>query len=238
MFKQKCTNCGKKISKKYEFCPHCGANSRAGKLSDENDKDFGFLGRDDIKEFDNLGMQLPFGFKMLMKPLLKELTKQMSDLDREVRKDGREINKKSIPNERTFTRFDITIGMPGQKPIKIVGTGGNFAKIGSMQGIQNIQPSKQFKLPKIDQDVLKRAKNFPRKEPQTDVRRLADRVVYEISMPGVKSEKNINIANFEEALEIKAVSDKEVFTKNLKMKMPLLGYSFADEKLILEFAAR
>src|SRR3989338_2148318 len=113
MFKQKCANCGKKISKKYEFCPHCGLNSSSA----SNEKDYGFLGKGDLKEFDDLGMQLPFGFKMLMKPLLKELNKQMSDLDREVRKDGREINKKSIPNERTFTRFDITIGMPGQKPI-------------------------------------------------------------------------------------------------------------------------
>ncbi|MBI2628746.1 hypothetical protein HYW74_01540 [Candidatus Pacearchaeota archaeon] len=233
MFRQKCANCGKRISKKYEFCPHCGLNASSA----FNEKDYGFLGKDDLKEFDELGMQLPFGFKMLMKPLMKELSKQMSELDREARKDGREINKKDISNERTFTRFDITIGMPGQKPIKIVGTGGNFGKIGNMQNTIPLT-NKTFKLPKIEPDALKKAKNFSRKEPETNIRRLADRVVYEISLPGVNSEKNINIANFEEALEIKAVSDKEVFTKNLKMKMPLLGYSFADEKLILEFAAR
>ena len=46
------------------------------------------------------------------------------------------------------------------------------------------------------------------------------------------------VQSVEEALEVKAISDKEVFVKNLKMKMPLFGYSFADEKLILEFAAR
>ncbi len=236
MFRQKCVKCGKKINRKYEFCPHCGVDLRTGSLMDE--KEYGFLGRNDLKEFDDLGMQLPFGFRMLMKPLMRELNKQMSELDKEAKKGGKEMNRKEIPNERTFTRFDITIGMPGQKPIKIVGTGGDLAKIGNMRGIQNIQPSKQFKLPKIDSEVLKKAKKLERKEPETNIRRLADRVIYEISLPGVNSVNHINIANFEEALEIKAVSEKGVFIKNLKMKMPLLGYSFADEKLILEFVAR
>ena len=96
------------------------------------------------------------------------------------------------------------------------------------------QLTQTLKLPKFDKDLNKK-KNLDRKEPETKIRRLADRIVYEISLPGVSSIKNVNIVKVEKGFEIKSYSDKILYNKNLSIELPLADYFLEDDKLFLEF---
>lgn len=206
MFKKaKCPRCGEKVKKDFEFCPYCGSD-----LSNENSG--GFLGE---SGFDDLGIKLPFGFKTLIKPLIKELNKQMVELDRELKKES---------NESARTGFSIHFG-PGQKPVKV-------------KNISNRVSHKKPLFPKISNIDLSKYKNLPRVEPETNIRRLSDRVVYELDLIGVDSLSKINFNKLENSLEIKAIARDKVFVKELGGGLNLLNYFFENQKLFLEFALK
>mgnify|MGYP001597374344 CR=1 FL=1 len=218
MFGQRCLNCDEKISKKFQYCPHCGVNVESG---DRVSNDYGFLGKSD-----EMDMKLPFGFNALMKPLMKELTKQMRDLDKEIQKEEHVFNKdkKNMANS-----FSIHIGFPGQKPIKISSSNG-----------LNTQVAKKVSsnLPKISQDKLDSVKSFPREEPETNVRRFSDRVVYELDVPGVSSIGEINISKLEDSIEIKAIGKEVVYVKNIDVALPLIRYGFKNDLIVLELGLK
>lgn len=223
MFGNKCNRCGKKARKNFEFCPSCGANLK----SSPNDMGYGFLGKNDINDLD---MKLPFGFNMLFKPLLKELQKQMFELDEELKKESKDPKKNGI----NHTSFSIHIKALGQKPMKL--TTHKFPGIMSGNVMENkSKDSQTLVLPNISKDLIDRAKDFPRKEPGTSVRRLADKIVYELSIPGVSSLSGVNIRKLDSAIEVKAVAKKEVFNKSISINLPLNNYYLANEKLVLEF---
>lgn len=221
MFKIRCIKCNEKVGKKYDFCPYCGYNLKS------KEEDFGFLGKNDLNDFN---MQLPFGFKMILKPLMKELSKQMSELDRETRKNERG-NKLPKGN---FTSFTIRLGSSGNKPIKIE----NLIN-GVNVNPQAIEESpKRLEIPKIDGNSLIKSKEFQRKEAETNIRRLSDRIIYELHMPGVQSLKNINMNILENGIEIKAIGHKVIYVKDLNVKLPLVNYYLKDEKFFIEMALR
>ena len=222
MFREKCLQCGRKISKKYDFCPYCGTDAK----SQKNKGDYGFLGQSD---FNDLDMKLPFGFNTLMKPLMKELSKQMVSLDKELKKEQEDAKNKST---KVSSSFSIHIGIPGQKPI-IINSGFPMG-----QSNLSVKKSTILNFPKIDPKKLENARNIPRKEPKTIVRRLSNGIIYEIYLPGVSSLEDINIAKLEDSLEIKALSDKEVFLKTMDITLPIKNYSFKDGILVLELGAR
>lgn len=221
MFGEKCSRCSKRVSKKYDFCPYCGINLNAESNLDNGD--FGFLGKDD---FD---MKLPFGFKALMKPLMKELSKQMLELDKEIKREEGYYKDKA-EGKRAFSNFSIHIGIPGQKPIRI-----NSFPLNSNQVVRK---NKFSGLPKIDSKKLDKIKNLARKEPITTVRRLSDKIIYDIGLPGVRSLEDIDIAKLEDSIEIKAIAKDCLFLKVLDVTFPLKSYSFKDEKLILNLGLR
>jgi len=79
--KKDCSKCGKKISSKYEFCPHCGKS-----LNNSGGEDWGMLGKDDrmneVDDMSNLfggvgGKMLGGMFNSAMKMLEKEMQKEM-----------------------------------------------------------------------------------------------------------------------------------------------------------------
>lgn len=219
MFKSRCNNCKEKISKKYEFCPFCGTSLKSIQ------EDYGFLGKEDIN---NTNLNLPFGFNLLMKPLMKELNKQMMELDKELKNTSGE----KIKSNKNFTSFSIHIGLPGAKLVKINSIDGK--KIPFKES--DTDDTETFlKLPEFDSGNLLKIKNLKKEEPVTVVRRLADKVVYEISLPNVDSIKKINMVNLEEGIEIKALASDKIFSKLLKINFPLINYYLKDQKLFLEF---
>ncbi len=215
MFKKnKCSNCGGKISKDFEFCPYCGNNLQS------DSGNYGFLGKSDSE---NLEDNLPFGFGAVLKPLMKELTKQMSQLDKELKRDNGKDNFKN-------TGFSVNFSTPGHKPIKIKAVGPNARK--------EIEKKKPLELPKFSEDKLRKMRKSKREEPKTSVRRLSDSVVYELDVPKVDSLENVNITKLENSFEIKAISEDVVYEKNIEVSFPLVSYSLENSSLILEFGAK
>lgn len=207
MFNRKyCNKCENRIKKEFNFCPNCGTN-----LKNDHEREYGFLGKEDIND-----LKLPFGFNMLLKPLMKELSKQMAELEKESNYEERISNH----GKPVKTSFSIHIGTPGSKPIKIT---------------PKQTTKKVLELPKFSEEISKKIKNLPKKEPIANVRRLADRVIYELNIPGVESIEDININLLEDAVEIKAISDKELFVKNLDIDLSLIDYFFKKDKMVLEF---
>jgi hypothetical protein len=213
MFKKnKCNHCGEKISKNFDFCPYCGV--KVG----ENSEDYGFLGKND---FESLDMKLPFGFGAMLKPLMKELSKQMAELDRELKQEDRTSTNVKRSN------FSIHFSTPGHKPVKIESV---------IPGKKVDMKKKVLHLPKFSQEVSEKFKRLKKIVPETSVRRLSDRVIYELNLLGVNSFENLDISSFENSFEIKAVSDKNSYFKEIEIDLPLIGYSLEDSALILEFA--
>jgi len=221
-FKKRCPRCDRKISKDFEFCPSCGTN--LGK--EKRQKDFGFLGQDD-------SISLPFETKMpfqgLFDSLLKQIDGQFQALDKELGQDLKE--QKKSPFARGIS-INISSGTGQQPKIQVQGFGPG------MNNLQVREAKPQTKQARISEEKLKQISKLPRSEAKANVRRLSNRVIYEIDVPGVSNLENVMINKLENSIEIKAFSQNKVYVKLLPVKLPLLSYKLEQEKLILELAAK
>ena len=204
MLKKKCPSCARKIKKEFGFCPYCGASFKTIK---ENEN-FGMLGREDnIKNIQN-DLNLPFGINKIMGSLVKQLEKQMNDLNGE--------NPSGIP--RGF-KIKIATGQPQMKQV--------------IQG----EPKKIEEVPKISEEENSRRVSLPKVKVESKVRRLADRIVYEIETPGVKKNTDVVVTKLASGLEIKAYSKDKCYVKFIPLTVEVIEYSVRDEKVFVELKA-
>ena len=94
--------------------------------------------------------------------------------------------------------------------------------------------AKKIPMESISEKDIEKRRNLPRTEAESSVRRLSDRIVYEIFVPGVKTKKDIVISKMESGVEIKAYSKDKCFYKVIPIKVDLLGYHLEDDILFLE----
>ena len=87
----------------------------------------------------------------------------------------------------------------------------------------------------ITKEQIDRMSGLPRVEGKADVRRLSDRVVYEIKAPGVDSVNDVFFSKLESGYEVKAIGKKKVYVNSLPVNLPLRGYALRDNKLVVEF---
>lgn len=245
MFKRKnCPKCNEKINSKYSFCPNCGYNLR----KKQDQKDYGMLGKNDylgqeqgLNEMQNIfgGMFGGFSGKMMN----SMLNNAMKMLEKEMQKSMKE--QKNFQNQPiSKTNFELYINGKKISPDKI-----KFTK----KPAQGFQDKKQL----IKQEMNKTGKNnypknsintslkftnearenfqkLPKKQPETNVRRFSNKVVYEIEIPGVESIKDISVNQMENSIEIKAVSKKDAYEKIIPIGLPISRYGFSKGKLVLE----
>jgi hypothetical protein len=231
--KIKCMGCGKKIEKKFDFCPYCGHSMR-GK---EEFKDF-------QKEFEK-AIKMPFFVKFPFRQLMKQFEKQIGSQMREYDK-GLENQKKSGKVAKEIRKIpisglSISIGGSGTgKPvIKIKQVGKpEMMKIMTARSEENTGKLTREKIKKEMGKLSKiKARKFaklPKTEPETKVRRLTDKIVYEIALPGVKSVKDIIIHKLENSIEIKAFAKDKAYFKLIPIALPMKRYKLEKEILILE----
>jgi HSP20 family molecular chaperone IbpA len=126
-------------------------------------------------------------------------------------------------------QFDKEMGNIQKNP-GISGPGFKI-QISTGQPIRNIkmQESQQ-----VNDSEVNRRRGLPRKEPESNVRRLSDKVVYEISVPGVKSRQDISISKLENSIEVKAYSKEVCYIKTIPLKVDVLNYKIKDGTLFLE----
>lgn len=117
---------------------------------------------------------------------------------------------------------------------KEMGGGGFNIQIstGQMPKVMPIQEG--IKVPEISEKEAEKRKNLEKVEAVSNVRRLSDRIVYEITVPGVKLKKDVVISRMENGIEIKAYSDEKCFYKTIPVKVDILRYYIKDDVLFLE----
>ena len=250
--KIKCMRCGKKIEKKFDFCPHCGYFSKQ-KGEEEEGRGEGMEGIKDFqKEFEK-AMKMPFFVKFPFRQLVKQLEKQ---IDAQIKTFDKSIDKEKIKiDERNLRRvpvsgISISISGGGKEPVVRFREIGKQGKIGKMrvmipgsQGIgENVdveenresRESRDNIIGKMTKSKAAKFAKLPKAEPQTKVRRLTDRIVYEIDLPGINSIKDIILRKLENSIEIKAYAKDKAYFKLIPISLPIRRYKVENEKLILE----
>jgi hypothetical protein len=210
----KCENCNSKFSEEFSYCPYCGE----GIVDPEKiSRDFGMLGKNDAidEEFfkKNMNNNLTITDKMvsaLVNSLMKNLDKQFRD-----------IEKSGFNNVQNTPRgIRIQIGVPNQE----------------------LQPKKiqkhDFSINKISEEQLEKLKTLPKKSAKTNVKRLGDKLVYELDTPGLSSIKDVFVQKIESGYEIKAISEKKVYVNSLPVNMPIRSFSLGKDKLSVEFISQ
>jgi len=213
--KKICERCGSKSNSGYEFCPYCGSTlDESAKKEKEAENLF-----DSDVLMPKMNMGFPFN------SLFKALDSQMKTLDKEMR---RGFNEKQNPMRNGIS---ISISSTGGQPIIKVR---NLGQGGEMQAVQRkIEREKPMRKINLSEEEAGRISKLPKEEPGTSVRRLSNKVIYEIDLPGVK-EEDIIINQLQNSIEIKAFTKDKAFFKLIPVSLPITNYSLKKGKLVLE----
>lgn len=201
MLKKKCPSCNKKVERKYNYCPWCAHSFK----KEELEQDFGMIGvNDEMKKVENQ-MALPFGFNGIFNTLMKQIEKDLANLDR---------SNGSMP--KGF-KIQISTGMP------------------KINKVENMSDKNTFTYSEdVEESEKKRRLNLERVEAESNIRRLPEGVIYEISAPGIKDKSDVVITKLEESIEIKAYSKDKCYVKTIPLKVEILGFSVKNDKVFLK----
>jgi hypothetical protein len=217
--------CGKKISRDYLFCPFCGSRLKEGKEPDNI--------LDSIQDIES---QMPFMFRFPFKKLVREIEQQLVQMDKEMGKEmqNEKSEKISARPENFAQGISISINSTNGVPvIKMKQFGPDGMK--EMTNKDDKKEEQKIKtLTKADQEKLEKYSKLPKEEPRTTVRRLSDRIIYEIALPGIKNKQNIVINRLENSIEIKAFAKDKAYFKLIPLNLPIKKHYLENEKLVLE----
>jgi HSP20 family molecular chaperone IbpA len=230
MFSKKtCQRCGRKTSKKDSFCPTCGTPLK----KNQRRKDFGMLGEDDsFDEMKSLSNSLfgelegmgGFGGNFMNKMISSTMKMFEKEMEKEMHRGSKIQNQNdSLPR----TRIKLMIN---GKEVNI----NNDGVEGAANNEKKEKP-KTIKFKKFSEEQIKKFSKLPRKEPKTDLKRIEDKIDYEIEIPGVNSFEDISILPLESSIEIKAISKEKAYSKTIPLNLPIINYMFSKGLLVLEF---
>jgi len=212
MFSKKCPKCENKIKKDFKFCPFCSKNLK----SEYDQEDYGFLGKDDV---DDTGFADTFVEKMI-NSVIKLFEKQMKNLHNEMNDAGH--NPGHNPNNPSVPGLNVQFSVNGKKVLPEKKRTKQFVRANNY----------------LSREKMKKLVDLPKKEPKSRIKRLSGKIIYEIFIPGVKNIDDILINQLENSIEIKAISNDKVYSKNLNVNLPILRYHLINDNLIIEMQAK
>jgi len=143
----------------------------------------------------------------------------MNQAIKTINKQIREMNIQDIQENARIEHLPqgikISIGIPGTS--------------------NQIKPRKEKVKKQLTEEQENKLSILPRAEAKTKIRRLTDKVIYEISATGIKSPDDIFISKLENGYEVKAIGEKRVYVNSIQINLPLSGFYLADNKLLVEF---
>jgi len=208
----KCSNCKSRIGEEYSFCPYCG-----NILFDpeKRSQDFGMLGKNNAMD-DSLFRQkiTENNLSITDKMISSIVSSLMKNLDQQMR--GAE--KSNISS------------MPRNIKIKI--------------GVQPLQNNKQqrraprhdFSISKISEQQLQKMSSLPKTQAKTNIKRLGNKVIYELDTPGIESVRDIFVSKLESGYEIKALAKNKVYVNSLPVNLPINSFTLDKDRLFIEFS--
>ncbi len=227
MLEKKCPRCRRKVKRKYDFCPYCGFS-----LKQKKKEDWGMLGENDFDFFNEntlgLGRSNFFGINInrMFNNAIRMLEKEMQ----------REMKNFKTDSEESPLKTNLQIFINGKK-IDLNNLNSDSLNTRNLKKTKKSSAKPRIKIdfPEFSKQKIKEFSKLLKQEPETKIRRLSDKIIYEINLPGIKSKKDISIKKLEKSIEIKAVSKNTAYYKIIKIDLPVISYKFAKELLILEF---
>ncbi|PJE81740.1 hypothetical protein COU58_00975 [Candidatus Pacearchaeota archaeon CG10_big_fil_rev_8_21_14_0_10_32_42] len=201
---KKCDVCRENVKGKYNFCPHCGSQIKETKDA------WGMLGKND-GNFEKPGVFENIGDKLIN----KMITNTFKILEKEMQKNMSSRNQK-FP----------------QPKVKLMINGREISPKDAKMVKKDVNT--KFLPIEFSEVNLQRWKKVKKKEPKSTLKRVEDKIEYEVEVPGVKSIKDISIVKLENSLEVKAVGDKTGYLKRIPINLPLKKYSLVKGILTLE----
>ncbi|UZE94220.1 MAG: hypothetical protein IB618_01455 [Candidatus Pacearchaeota archaeon] len=231
MFKKKIKcRCGKKVDADFSYCPFCGRALReVKKFEEDHEKEI----RTIEKSFEE-AFKMPFFIKFPFKRLIRDIDKQFREMDRTI---GERKNLEKMPVHTQGISIKVESSPDGQPVIKVRQFGpGQKIPLEIKKAKRDESEEEKIKLPARKLTKAQQAKlaKLPKEEPQTTVRRLTDKIIYEIILPGVKSEKDIIINKLQNSIEIKAFTKNKAYFKLIPVALPIKNYYLEKDKLVLE----
>ncbi len=206
---QRCYSCNSKIYGDFSFCPYCGSIVN----QDKQIKDYGLLGKN--PEIDFLHLNQPqLNLTMTDKIVGSLLNNLMKTLNKQLKNLDNESEKAEIQS------------FPNGIKIKI---GPSIVK--------NKRSASFVKKP-ISEQQLEKMASLPRVEAKTKMRRIGDKIIYELSTPGIESPQDVFVSKLESGYEIKAIGNKKIYVNSLPVNLPIRGFAINDNKLLVEFIAK
>jgi hypothetical protein len=208
MFGKKPTRCEYCDSKVNNKYSFCPYCGHAITDDEKHAKDYGLLGRNE-EEFQE-DQFASFGITdKLIGSLMNSL---MKNLDKQFKN----IDKNEKAEVRSYPNgIRIKIGTP----------------VKQKRNTQN-----DFFKKSLSDDQLKKITSLPKKEAESKVKRLNNKIIYELNAPGIQSPQDIIISKLESGYEIKAISEKKIYVNSLPVNLPLKGFSFDKNTLFIEFS--
>jgi HSP20 family molecular chaperone IbpA len=173
-------------------------------------QDYGFLGKNDIIDA-HTHFKDPF-IERLFNNTMKLFERQMKQLNQGVVKD--------MPKNNNNLQIQFFIN--GRKIFPDKSESPKILKADNTQIHERLQKYAQL----------------PREEPQARLIRLSGKLMYELEVPGVKSVDDVLINKLENSIEIKALSDTKIYSKNLNINLPVRVYNLKKGVLTLELQGR
>jgi HSP20 family molecular chaperone IbpA len=93
---------------------------------------------------------------------------------------------------------------------------------------------KKIDAPEISDDESERRSRLPRVDAKSKVKRLADTIIYELDVPGVKKKEDVVLTELATGLEIKAYSKTKCYVKFIPLKVEVVEHYVEKEKVVVE----
>ncbi len=168
-------------------------------------QDFGMLGRNDNVTPNNMmGQQIKLPFG---------IEKMMGSLMKQIEKEMGGLGAAGANGMPKGFEIKIQTGMPK----KVVQQG-------------PIQVAEQA----VSGKEKQRRDNLPQKQAKSKVKRLSDKILYEIDAPGVEKVADVVITPLEKGVEVRAYTKEVCYIKTIPLKVKIEKYGVKKDKVLLE----
>jgi hypothetical protein len=113
----------------------------------------------------------------------------------------------------------------------------NGKEINPQQKAQKVDENTKFLPIEFSNENLKKWKTLSKKEPESKLKRIENKINYELEVPEVKSIKDISIIKLENSMEVRAIGENIAYLKRIPINLPLKKYSLLKGLLTLEMDA-
>ena len=221
MFNKKCPKCNSKTKKDYDFCPFCGNNFKS--IFDK--EDYGIIGKTDLLDEQMFPTAGGSFFEKTFNQTMKMMERQMRTMAQEMNEESKKIPINEInPNVKMQLFVNGKRVFPQENNIN--------------NNLVQEQQVQKVKINKMPEEKLQRFAKLKRIEPNSKMKRIGQKLIYELEVPGVNDLDDILINRLESSIEVKALAKDVSYSKILNVNLPIIRYGLNNGNIILELQAR